>query len=281
MTTSLAESSLVAEHRARYAEDGFVVVRNLLPKVELLRLLAGLDRLICAKLPGALLSREDRLQDEIHAKLARLAQCDRPALGRVYDAARKLLPFWGLVHRVGQVYQDLTGALEPGVAHRGCGIRLDLPGEHRWRSEWHQEYHSQMSSLDGATAWFGLVPVNSDMGPVEFLRGSKAAGLLSVHCPDPRNVDRDYTRTFVLEAPDALAANYPTVQVETGLGDVVFLNFLTVHRSGWNRSPDRSRISCQVRLFDMADPRAAAQNWLGGWQDGADFTQLHPDKVLP
>jgi ectoine hydroxylase-related dioxygenase (phytanoyl-CoA dioxygenase family) len=94
------------------------------------------------------------------------------------------------------------------------------------------------------------------------------------------NRGKDYTQTFFLANEDELVRRYPHTQLETASGDVVFLHFLTIHQSGWNRSSRHSRVTCQVRLFDMADPLSVTQNWVGGWQDGADFTALHPDKVI-
>lgn len=274
------ERAISDEERARYQRDGFVVVKGLLPQIDVIDLLCGIDRLLCTKLPEAIPSRAEDVMGEIHGKILALAQIDRAALGRVYDGMRKLTSFWKLSAAVSDAFQDLTGATSPGIVFRGSGIRLDLPGEDRHRSQWHQEYHSQMSSLHGATAWFSLVPVSLDMGPVEFLRGSHTGGLQTVRCIDPLNRGRDYTQTFFLAHEEELVRSYPHVQVETDASDVVFLHFLTIHQSGWNRSGSRSRVTCQVRLFDMADPLSVAQNWVGGWQDGVDFTALHPDKVL-
>ena len=41
----------------------------------------------------------------------------------------------------------------------------------------------------------------------------------------------------------------------------------------------RSRLSSQVRYFDMMEPGAVANDWVGGWQEGGDFRLVHPDKV--
>jgi len=166
------------------------------------------------------------------------------------------------------------------VIFRGAGIRLDLPDEDEWRSAWHQEYHSQMSSLHGVVAWFNLVPVSHDMGPVRIAEGSHREGLLPVRCLDPLNTNKNYTTTFEIPDVEAVANRYPVVSYETGLGDVVFMDFLLLHESGHNRSHTNSRITCQVRYFDVNEPTAIAHSWKGGWQEGGDFTQVHPDKVI-
>lgn len=267
---------------ARYRRDGFLVARSLLPETTILRTLVAIDRLVAAKAPDLAPSPPHLVRSEIHGKLRTLAARDRRALGMVYDAARKVVPFWELL--ASPVLAAAASALleteDAGLAFRGAGIRLDLPGEHRWRSTWHQEYHAQISSPRGFVAWIPFVDVTEAMGPVEIARGSHEVGVLPVVAHDPLNRGKDYTKTF--EIPDAaqVAAQHPLASVETHPGDVVFLDFLTLHQSGWNRSGDRVRITGQARFFDMAHPTAIEHGWVGGLHEGGDFTALHPELVV-
>jgi hypothetical protein len=273
---------LTERDRADFAAKGYHIAQGLLTADEILPLLRGIDRMLCAKAPGLQPTDGADLFETIHQKILFLKQHDRRTLAAVYDAIRKLLPFWSIVgsDTMGTVVRELLGTQEVGVIFRGAGIRLDLPDEDEWRSAWHQEYHSQMSSLHGVVAWFNLVPVSHDMGPVRIAEGSHREGLLPVRCIDPLNTNRNYTTTFEIPDVEAVASRYPVVSYETGLGDVVFMDFLLLHESGHNRSHTNSRITCQVRYFDVNEPTAIAHSWKGGWQEGGDFTKLHPDKVI-
>ncbi len=264
-----------------YKRDGFALAKGLLAPDEVTDSLCALDHLLCAR-GGFARSDRGRVGAEIHGKILELARRDRPALGRVYDAARKVLPFWGLLgsSAMRRAVATLLETPFPGVAFRGAGIRLDLPHEDKWRSDWHQEYHSQISSPRGLVAWFALSRVDRDCGPVDLAKGSHREGILPVRCLDPMNQRRDYTSTFVIPEVEAIASRYPIVSFDTEPGDVVFIDFLLLHRSGWNRHPAHSRITCQVRYFDMAEPTGIRNNWMGGWQDGGDFTKFHPEKVI-
>jgi len=274
---------------ASYRERGFFLARGLFSRAELLPVLSGIDALLCAKLAlteagrGVTPSSPETLFDDIHPKVLLLARANRSSLGAVYDAMRKLTPFWSLVGSaaMSDVVGQLLGATHTGVAFRGAGIRLDIPGEDKWRSAWHQEYHSQMSAMNAVVAWFNLVDVSHDMGPVRMAEGSHKQGLLPVRCHDPMNTGRDYTQTFEIPDVEAVAARYPQVSFETEIGDVVFLSFFLLHESGKNVSPVKSRVTCQVRYFDVNDETAIRHDWKGGWQEGGDFTKLHPDKVVP
>jgi ectoine hydroxylase-related dioxygenase (phytanoyl-CoA dioxygenase family) len=260
---------------AQFRRDGFVVVRNLFSPAQQQPVLDGIERLLDAKCKG--------LEGDLHAKVLELARRDRLALGKVYDAMRKLQSFWALAgsDALGTAASALLASDTVGIAFRGAGIRLDLPDEDKWRSPWHQEYPSQISSPRGVVAWFSLVPVTADMGPVNIAAGSQREGLLGVRCGDPMNRAKDYTGQFEIPNVEALLERYPVVSSETGSGDVVFIDFMTLHQSGFNRSASRSRVTCQVRFFDMAEPVAISHDWVGGWQEGGDFTRLHPEKVLP
>ena len=279
--TELSPSDL-AGYRAR----GYHVAKGLFSRDDLRPVLSGVDALLCAKLratgASAEPSRGDAVFEEIHEKVMRLKRIDRKVLASVYDAMRKLTGFWSLVGspKIQSVVSQLLQAETTGVAFRGAGIRLDIPGEDEWRSAWHQEYHSQMSAMNALVAWFNLVPVTHDMGPVRIAEGSHALGLLPVRCHDPLNTGKNYTQTFEIEDVEAIAGQYPQVAYETEIGDVVFLDFFLLHESGHNVSEGKTRITCQVRYFDMNDPTAIAHDWRGGWQEGGDFTKVHPDKVI-
>jgi hypothetical protein len=268
--------------RASFAQNGYYIAKNLLSEDDVLPLLHGIDRMVCAKAHGLEPTQGRAIFDTIHDKVLFLKQRDRKALGAVYDAMRKLLPFWSIIggEKMTDAVRGLLNTDDVGVVFRGAGIRLDLPDEDEWRSAWHQEYHSQMSSMHALVAWFNLVPVTADMGPVRIAQGSHREGLLPVVCLDPLNQGKNYTQTFEIPDVQARANRYPIVSYETGIGDVVFLDFMLLHESGLNRSGTRSRITCQVRYFDVNEPTAIAHSWKGGWQEGGDFTALHPDKVI-
>ncbi len=273
---------LSSRQLAEFERDGFVVVRGLLDPGRCRDLLCAMDRLLCAKWPRLKPSTAADVEAELHDKIREVAAFDRKGLGRYYDAVRKIADVWTMTTdpRMTSVVGELLRSDAVGLAFRGCGIRLDLPNEDRWRSHWHQEYHSQMSSPNAVTAWCSLVPVTQSMGPVELLGGSHREGLLPVTCGDPMNASRDYTATFRMPQIEALTAKYPSASVETGMGDVVFLHFFTVHQSGFNRDERRSRVTAQLRFFDMMHETSIAHDWVGGWQDGGDFRALHPDRVV-
>jgi hypothetical protein len=267
--------------RERYDRDGVVVVKRLFERDCVVDAVVALDQLLAAR-DGEPASPRAAVEERIHARILKMAERDRAGLGVVYDAARKVLPFWRMLGspHMSRIVEELLGTPHVGVAFRGAGIRMDLPYEDKWRSDWHQEYHSQMSSMHGLVAWFSLSAVDRAMGPVDLLLGSHRQGPLPVRCNDPLNTRKDYTQTFVIDGVAELQERHPVASFETQPGDVVFLDFMLLHRSGFNRSAEgRSRLTCQVRYFDMTEPTGVKHGWVGGWQDGRNFAEFHPELV--
>lgn len=269
--------------REALARDGVAVATGLLARARVTAVLQGLDALLCSVRPGWARLPADELVSGLHERLRALAQMSRPTLAQVYDASRKLTAFWALAGapELLDTAAALLGTDALGLAFRGAGVRLDLPGEDQWRSDWHQEYHSQLSSQRALVAWISLVPVTHAMGPVQIAKGSHREGILPVRALDPLNTKKNYTQTFVIPDAEERARRYEVIQLETQPGDVVFMDFATLHASGFNRSATDARITAQLRYFDMLADDAVSQRWQGGFQEGGDFTRLHPDKVLP
>ena len=163
----------------------------------------------------------------------------------------------------------------PGVAAGGYGIRIDNPSEDRYRAEWHQEYPSQLRSLDGLVYWSPLVAMTPALGPVRFCPGSHRAG------PQPVLTSGGHdgkTGAYAVRLRDEtqLLETYEQVAPLTSPGDLVIVDFLTLHASGYNTS-DRSRWSLQFRYFNFDDPTGLAHGWKGSFAAGVDFRSIHPE----
>src|SRR5262249_1633878 len=104
---------------------------------------------------------------------------DRSYGGEVYDAAKQIPAFVRLVcnEKHDAVFRQLRPGSVPAVAAGGYGIRIDIPGEERFRADWHQDYIGQFRSLDGLVFWSSLVPVTPELGPVTFCKASHKDGV--------------------------------------------------------------------------------------------------------
>lgn len=200
--------------------------------------------------------------------------------GEVYDAVKQIPAFVRLVAHPGHdlLLRELRGTESiPGVAAGGYGIRIDNPGEDRFRAHWHQEYPAQLRSLDGLVYWSPLLAVSEEMGPVRFCLGSHHLGPIPVTSQNEGGRSAAYALVLHQEA-ERIA---PFVQIAplTRPGDLVVVDFLVLHASGYNRA-QRSRWSMQLRYFNFSEPTGRAHGWKGSYAAGVDFRMVHPELFI-
>jgi len=107
---------LTERDHAAFAAKGYHIAHGLLTEDEILPLLRGIDRMLCAKAPGLQPTDGAELFHAVHDKILFLKQHDRRTLAAVYDAIRKLLPFWSIVgsDKMGTVVRELLGTDDVG-----------------------------------------------------------------------------------------------------------------------------------------------------------------------
>lgn len=207
-----------------------------------------------------------------------LIEADRSRGGEIYDAVKQLPAFYRLISHPDHdiVFRQLRKDSIPGIAAGGHGIRIDNPFEDKYRAMWHQEYPSQLRSLDGLVFWSTLIPLTETLGPVQFCPGSHREGPLPVESSDPDNSGRAGAYALKLRDEENILAKYPIIAPLTEPGDLVIIDFLVLHASGHNRDA-RSRWTMQFRYFNFADPTGRSHGWKGSFAAGVDFRSIHPE----
>jgi len=162
-----------------------------------------------------------------------------------------------------------------GLAAGGYGIRIDNPAADRFRALWHQEFPAQLRSLDGIVFWSPLLPMTPDMGPVQIARGSHREGPVPVY-EDDGGIGQSGAYSLRLHREAERLAKYEIVAPCTNPGDLVLMDFLTLHQSGANIS-DRPRWSMQFRYFNFCDPIGIDIAWAGSYAAGQKFEDILPD----
>jgi hypothetical protein len=206
-----------------------------------------------------------------------IVAADRAYGGEIYDAIKQIPAFVALVG--GQRNADLFTALRPGamagVAGGGYGIRIDNPGEARFRSWWHQEFPTQLRSLDGLIFWSPLLPVTPEMGPVGICAGSHKEGVVPVH-DDDGGEGRSGAYAVRLKNEAEIVARYEQVAPLTNPGDLLIMDFLVLHESGHNVSP-WPRWTMQLRYFNFLDPVGVKIGWKGTFAAAERLRDVLPE----
>lgn len=199
---------------------------------------------------------------------------DRSWGAEIYDAIKQIPAYMQLVAnpRNAALFEALRPGSFPGLAGQSYGIRIDNPGEEKFRSIWHQEFPGQLRSLDGIVFWSPLLSMSQRMGPVELSVGSHKGGLFPTIFDDG-GVGRYGAYSLRIEREEEILARYGKTSPLTEAGDLLVMDFLTLHQSGWNAS-DRPRWSMQFRYFNFNDPTGQKICWQGSYTAGVDPTDL-------
>jgi hypothetical protein len=72
---------------------------------------------------------------------------------------------------------------------------------------------------------------------------------------------------------------YTTAAPLTRPGDLLILDYLTLHQSGFNVS-ERSRWSMQFRLFNFREPIGRKLGWRPSVTAGTEIESLFPDSFV-
>jgi hypothetical protein len=199
--------------------------------------------------------------------------------GEVYDAIKMIPAFVRLAagEKGEAAILQLRNSSRAGFISHGYGIRIDIPGEDKYRALWHQEYLAQLRSRDGITIWSPLVQMTQELGPVQFAVGSHREGIHRVYEGDSR---KPGIYSWTLENESELIARYPHVAPLAGPGDAIILDFQVLHCSGFNRST-RPRWSMQMRLFNFLEPSGVLAGWPGAVAEGVRVPEIYPEFFIP
>ena len=278
MNTPLTDAQLNA-----FQTDGFAVLPAFYEPAEIEPIQRGIHAIIGLVIEEEGLSIEQPPFEAANFDVGfqELIAHDRTLGGRVYDAVKQIPAFMRLVssEKHEAVVRQLRGTEAPAIAAGGYGIRIDNPNEEKFRAGWHQDYPAQIRSLDGLVFWSPLLGMTAELGPVEFCVGSHKDGLAPVQEMDADNPDKTGAYGLTLADEAERVARYEKAAPLTQPGDLVLVDFLTLHRSGANIS-NRSRWSLQKRWFNFAEPTGKKLGWPGAYAAGGDLRAVHPELVV-
>lgn len=205
---------------------------------------------------------------------------DRTTGGIIYDAIKQIPAFMRLLSNSKNevLYSQLRQTDNAGICGQGHGIRIDIPNEEKYRAPWHQDYTAQLRSLDGMVLWSPLAKITEDMGPVQFCLASHKQGMQAISMSDPDNPEKQGAYAMRLCNEEAIISEHEIVAPLTEPGDLVLIDFLTVHASGRNVS-NRARWSMQMRYFNFNDTVGLSHWWHGGITTDSDLLSIHPELV--
>lgn len=237
---------------ADYKRDGFLIVKNVLPKETIESIQREIAQILCAQIHYLdTHSRLDAEHDAVYPLMRRLFAMDE----RRYLACLRLISrLYSLqmlmMHPHIADYMKALGLILPVMQSRTVfhvmSNQLRFPNGY-FGFDVHQDWPSLQSSLDMVTVWIPLVDVDVDLFPLEVIPGSHllgfSQGAVAEHVT---KIDRDtYHETDFVK----LVANR---------GDIVLMSAFNLHRSAVNGRDDDVRLAASCRYENALEPHVIA-----------------------
>lgn len=274
---------LTEEQINSFNRDGFLVIREFYEPKQIESVQFSIYNLIGIIIQKYNLpvERTPFSYDNFDADFADVISHNRKLGGEIYDAVKQIPSFIRLCSS--PEHDDVMCQLRqtdlPGIAAGGYGIRIDNPQEEQFRAGWHQDYPAQFRSLDGLVFWSPLIKMTEELGAVKICVGSHKDGIVRVHTNDSKHPDKKGAYGLVFENEQEIISKYEKIAPLLSPTDLLIIDFLTVHSSGYNTSR-RSRWSMQMRYFNFREPTGINLGWVGSFAAGVDVKTIHPDTFI-
>lgn len=259
----------------QYHKDGIVYLESFYDiETEILPIQKDIYKIISIlieqyKLP---IKQKSFSSENFDSGLVEMVKNHREVVGVLYDAVKKIPSYVRLSssskHDI--IAKELIGTDFFGFANRGYGMRMDNPNEDIFLTQWHQDYVSQLCSKNGIVLWSPLRNVNAEIGPVQICSGSHKSGVFPIVC------DGAGSHGLKIKNEKEVLNQYTIVVPECKVGDLVVIDYLTLHASSANRS-NFTRWAMISRYFDFLDETGRSYGWKGGLQEGNSFENIHPE----
>lgn len=235
---------------------------------------------LVAKRHGVALARGAYAPETFDAGYNELIAVNRAYGGEIYDLVKQIPAFLRLIcaQKADDLFRALRDTEQSGIGADSYGIRIDNPNEDKFRSHWHQEFMFQPQSIDGVVFWTPLVPITPDLGPVIILPKSHKDGLCT-YSKSTTYADKVGAYQIGIHDEETVVAGYEHIAPLTAPGDLLLMDFLTIHGSGINRSA-RSRWSVQSRFFNYRDPVGSKIGWKASVTSGTRVEDVFPENFV-
>jgi ectoine hydroxylase-related dioxygenase (phytanoyl-CoA dioxygenase family) len=266
--------------KKNFYDNGFLVLKNFYDiETEIRPIQKAIYQIIGLVMQRHSISIERDLfsGDNFDSGYLELIAINRDYGSEVYDLVKQIPSFLRLIasDKAQELFCKLRDTDVPGIGAASYGIRIDNPFEEIFRSQWHQEFLVQPQSMDGIVFWTPLLKVTEDMGPVIVCSKSHKDGLC-MYSKTKAYANKIGAYKIGINDEDAVVSRYEKIAPLTSPGDLILMDFLTIHQSGFNIS-DRSRWTIQSRFFNFKEETGMRIGWKASVVAGTDVEKIFPN----
>ena len=274
---------LTENQKKEFFENGFLIIKNFYDvENEILPIQKSIYQIIDFVIARHSLdiTREPFKGHNFDNNFQELIALDESFGAEIYDLTKQIPSFIRLISskKAEDVICLLRNTNAPGIGQASYGIRIDNPLDEKFRAHWHQEFIFQPQSMDGIIFWTPLLTVSKEMGPLNVCLGSHKDGLCIY---DKTKYDSKKSGAYTIGIHDEknIVSKYKKYHLECEPGDLIIMDFLTIHQSGLNDS-NRSRWSVQSRFFNFKEKIGAKIGWKASVTAGSDVEKIFPENFV-
>jgi ectoine hydroxylase-related dioxygenase (phytanoyl-CoA dioxygenase family) len=249
--------------KSQYDEKGWIQVPNCIQKKFIEEFRNGLSDVI------SIIAKANKFEVDssvsVNEQFNQLCNYDRRLGGMVYDCMR-YHPLMLEMSTNSVILDIINNLLEPNLlfhVYDQMQFRIDRKNENQFQLKWHQDYWYNNTSIHALTVWIPLFDTHLGMGPMQIIDGSHIE-------PTKVRIDPNFKTNWDQNRLITLAEDIP---YDSGnceacsAGSAIFMNALTMHRSGMNNS-DHNRFTIILRFADLFDPELMGKRWKAGIMPG-------------
>ena len=223
------------KYRNFLKKKGYLVIKNVLNK----RDFTNIEKLIIYNANKYIKKRIKfkGLDDPIfNSELIKLRKKSKKNFAYFFDTLQTSIATYQLWTST-KILKTVTKIMEcnlESIAAADLLIRIDSPVDKRNKLDWHQDsayFKQNKLGANGLNCWAPLTKLTIPIGPLEFLENSHKIGCIKV-----KKVRPGKFKSLQRRIPFNLIKNFKIKQFELNLGDLIFMNMDTIHRSGENLS---------------------------------------------
>ncbi len=191
--------------------------------------------------------------DKIEDKIIELNLINKRIGGFINDsmnASPELMKLFNC-DRIKRLANDFFDIRNVDLLSNNLRFRVQIPGHDNISNlPWHQDshYNNMYNYNQSLVIWLSINSIYGKSGPIVFKKGSHAYKQL------PRV---DYTKPNGLKAftiPDKyiLDSTFEDSSIDTKTGDILLIDVNLIHRSGFNESTNKIKLSSQARFHNSS-----------------------------
>jgi len=189
-----------------------------------------------------------------------------------YDACKKIFTFISILssEKIKKIAIKIMETKRVGILNRGFGVRIDYPYDKYYKARLHQDYSSQLGSLNGLVLYIPLRNIDYKSGPIKIYKKSHLDGVYDTIVNMNLVKEKKTYDPYYVDISKKKLNNFNTKKLILSEGDVVFFHFCLLHESGLNIS-NEIRWSLIARYMDFDKSDALEIDYMGGQHEGNIF----------